>query len=109
MKSTNEKLEASKVSQIIKNWTADCIEGCSGWWLECAKEVILLNGIDIFQFVTSMKDLLIHGRGKKRNLIIIGPANCSKIYMLKSLKLIFSDSMLENPTNTTIFCKISIF
>ena len=69
------------------------------WELKSAREVLLLNGIDTFQFVTSIKDLLIHGRDKNRNLIKTGPANCAKIFMLKPLKPIFSDSIFENPTN----------
>ena len=64
-----------------------------------AKEVLLLNGIDTFRFVTSIKDLLIPGRGKNGNLIITGPANCGKTFMLKPLKLAFSDSPFENPAN----------
>ena len=81
------------------NLTSDCAEGCSGQWLQCAKEVLLLNGIDNFQFVTSIKGLLIHGRGKNRNFTITGPANWAKTFMLKPLKLIFSDSIFENPAN----------
>ena len=83
--------------------TSDCVEDCSSQWLQCAKEVLLLNAIDAFHFVTSIKDLLIHGRGKNRNLIIIGPANCAKIFMLNPFKLIFSDSIFENPANDKYF------
>ena len=81
IKSAKEKLETSKVSRIdtVKTrLTSDCVEGCSGQWLWCSKEVFLFNGIGIFQFATSIKDLLIHGRGKNRNLTITAPANCSK-------------------------------
>ena len=41
------------------------------------------------------------GRSKNRNLIITGPANGAKTFMLKSLKLIFSDCIFENPANYT--------
>ena len=81
MESAKEKLKSSKVSRIntVKtHLNSDCVEGCSGQRLPCAKEVLLLNGIDTFQFVTSIKDLLIHDRGKNRNLIITAPANCAK-------------------------------
>ena len=67
MESAKEKLEASKVSRINKvkaHLTSGCVEGCSCQWLQCAKEVLLLNGIGAFQFATSIKELLIHGRGK---------------------------------------------
>ena len=52
MESAKEKLEASKASRIdiVKtHLTSDCGEGCSGQWL---LEVLVLNGIDTFQFVT---------------------------------------------------------
>ena len=55
--------------------------------------------LDTHQFLTISKGLLIHGRGKKRKLIIIGPANYVKTFMLKPLKLIFSDIIFENPVN----------
>ena len=49
MESAKVKLEASKASRIdtVKTYlTSDCAEGCFGQWLQCAKEVLLLNGID---------------------------------------------------------------
>ena len=118
MELAKEKLEASKASRIdtVKtHLTSDCVEGCSGQWLQCAKEVFLLNGIDTFQFVISIKGLLIHGRGKNRNLIINQPANCAKTFMLKPLKLTFSDSIFKNPANDkydlkkqTCFCSMTL-
>ena len=82
MESAKEKLEVSKVSRIdtVKtHLTFDCVGDCSGQWF-LPKGVLLLNRIDTFQFATSIKDLLIHARGKNRNLIITGPANCAKTY-----------------------------
>ena len=99
MESAKEKLEASKASRIdtVKiHLTSDCVEGCSGRWLRWTKEDLLLNGIDTFQFVNRIKDLLIHGRGKNRNLIITWPTNSAKTFMLKTLKLVLSDSIFEN-------------
>ena len=101
MESAKEKPEPSKASRIdtVKtHFSSDCVEGCSGQWLQFAKEVLLLNGIDTFQFATTIKDLLIHGRGKTRNPIITAPANCAKTFM-KPLKPISSDSIFENPAN----------
>ena len=103
-KKAKEKLEASKASRIdtVKiHLTSGCVEGCSGQWLQCSKEDLQLNGIDTFHFVTSIKDLMIHG--KNRNLIITGLANCAKTFMLKALKLIFSDSIFENLLMKRIF------
>ena len=102
VESAKGKLEASKVSRIdtVKtHLTFDCVEGYSDQWLQCSKKVLLLNGIDTFQFATSIKDLLIHTRGKSRNLIITGPTNCTEAFMLGPLKLICSESIFENPAN----------
>ena len=121
MESAKEKLEASKVSPIDKvktHLTSDCVKGCSGQWLQCAKEVLLLHGIETFQLVTSIKDLLIHGIGKNRNLILTEPANCAKTFMLKPLKLIFSDIIFKNPASnkhawvgsekSKVFCSMTL-
>ena len=64
--------------------------------LESAKEKMEANKESRID-VTSIKDFLIHGKGKNRNLIITGPANCAKTFMLKPLKLIFS--IFENTPN----------
>ena len=79
--------------------TSDCVERCSGQWLHCTKDVLFLNGNDTFQFVTSIKDLGNHGRGKIKNLIKIEHANCTTTFMMNPLKLIFSDSIFEKPAN----------
>ena len=56
---------------------------------------------------------MIHGRGKNRNLIITGPVNCEKTFLLKPLNLIFSDSIFENPANDKYTCigsgKVKVF
>ena len=86
----------------------ETVESCSGQWLQCAMDVFPLGGIDTFKFATSIKDLLIHGRGKNRNLIIIGQANCARTFMLKPLKLISSDSKFENPANQNFGAKTHV-
>ena len=48
MESAKEKLEASKASRndtAKTNLTSDCVEGYSGLWLPCTKEVLFLNEI----------------------------------------------------------------
>ena len=106
IESAKEKPATRKVSQIdtVKtHLTSDCFEGFSGQWLQRAKEVLLLNGIDTFQFVNSIKDLLIHGRGKNRNLRITGPSSCEKrlcwnlsnlFLVIAYLKIMLMTSML---------------
>ena len=42
---------------------------------------------------------MIHDRGKSRNLILNGPVNRAKNFLLKPLKSTFCDSIFENPVN----------
>ena len=58
-------------------------------WYECARQVLQLNSINPFVFADAMRQLLEHGRGKFRNLLIVGPANCGKTFLLKPLEIIF--------------------
>ena len=46
-----------------------------------------------------LQDLLDKGRGKYRNIFIVGPANCGKTFILNSLKKVFATS--SNPSTTT--------
>ena len=51
------KKKLSRIDTVKTHLTSGCVEGCSDQWLQCVKEVLLLNGFDTFQFVNSIKDL----------------------------------------------------
>ena len=76
-----------------------CIENCEGRWLRCAKEVLAANGIDLRQFAKAIYMLLEKGRGKYRNLMLVGPANCGKTFLLKPLNVIYHT--FTNPASGT--------
>jgi len=102
MHTAKAKLEESKLTRMEKLQSmlnSDCVEECGGQWLECAREVLTLNRIDIPRYIASVRDLLTNGRAKNRNIILVGPANCAKTFMLKPLKTIFGDSVFENPAH----------
>ena len=46
-----------------------------------------------------LQDLLDKGRGKYRNIFIVGPANCGKTFILNSLNKVFAT--FSNPATTT--------
>lgn len=75
--------------------SGECEENCT--WLTTALEVLSLNDIEPATFAKHLYDLLKNGRGKYRNLMIVGRSNCTKTFMLKPLKLIFK--CFENPSN----------
>ena len=75
----------------------ECTTGCNKDWLKCALEVLKQNNQHPYVYAAAIRDLLINGRGKFRNLMIIGPANCAKTFMLKPLELIYD--VFSNPAN----------
>ena len=80
---------------LAKQRDFPCVDSCGGQWLVCARATLRKNSILIIDFTTAVKNLLEKGRGKYRNLLIVGPANCGKTFMLKPLKEIFNT--FQNP------------
>ena len=70
---------------------------CRGEWFQCATQELLRNGIHPFVFADPIRNLPINGRGKYQNIIITGPANCGKTFLLRRLEDIFWT--FSNPAN----------
>lgn len=58
-------------------------------WLQMAEETLQRNGVNVGEFANAIKDALTNGRGKKRNIMIIGPANCGKTFIFQPLRHIY--------------------
>ena len=100
MQTANEKLEREKKSRmdILREKLADdCSPGCNKLWLKCSLEVLRKNKVHPFVYAAAMRDLLTKGRGKFRNLMIIGPANCGKTFMFKPIASIYNS--FSKPAN----------
>ena len=79
MKTAKETLDRAKKSRtdlLEEASKRQCVAGCNGAWLECANEILSNNSVDKRKFVEAVVRLLTKGRGKHRNLMIVGPANC---------------------------------
>uniref|UniRef100_A0A7M5WTZ9 Uncharacterized protein n=1 Tax=Clytia hemisphaerica TaxID=252671 RepID=A0A7M5WTZ9_9CNID len=70
---------------------------CEGVWLKMAKEVLELNGIDEKEFAQAVYTNLELGRGKFRNVILVGGTNRAKTFLLKPMRLIYERFLFENP------------
>ena len=95
-----EKLDRDKEARLDimrEQMGKECTTGCNKDWLKCALEVLKQNNQHPYVYAAAMRDLLINGRGNFRNIMIIGPANCGKTFMLKSLELIYD--VFSNPAN----------
>ncbi|KAK2549578.1 hypothetical protein P5673_029967 [Acropora cervicornis] len=76
-----------------------CASGCNGEWLTCASEVLEQNGIRREAFATVIRELLEKGRSKFRNIMICGPANSGKTFLLNPLTSIYDT--FSNPASTS--------
>ena len=83
-----ERSKLSRLEILQKAWEGSCKEeGCK--WLQMAKETLTRNDIGIADFSGAIKDSLTQGRGKKRNILITGPANCGKTFIFQPLRVIY--------------------
>lgn len=100
MEGAKEQLERANTPRmdiLRKASQEECVPQCQGQWFECAYEVLTKNNIHPYVFAAAVRDLIEHGRGKFRNIMIIGPANCAKTFMLSPLQSIFKT--FSNPAN----------
>lgn len=64
-----------------------------------AESVLANNGVTCRSFASAVKDLLDKGRGKYRNIMITGPANCGKTFLLNPLNEVYRT--FTNPATTS--------
>ena len=86
--------------------------GCNGLWLLSALETLRNNNINRKDFSEMVMENLVHGRGKGRNIMICGPTNCAKSFILLPLTKIYkcfmtpshgSYNWVEAPQKEVIF------
>lgn len=102
LENSKDNLQRKRKSriQLLKGARdGECVQNCSGQWWISAKEVLQGNGVDINYFGHHVHELLQKGRGKYRNLMIVGPANCAKKFLLNPLNVIFNT--FSNPESTS--------
>ena len=63
-----------------------------------AKEILGNNKINVYVFAEAIRTLLELGRGKNRNILLVGPANCGKTFLLNPPTEIY-DTFL-NPSSS---------
>ena len=78
---------------------AQCTCNAKDEWHSCALQLLANNNIAVDNFANCAKQLLIEGCGKFRNIMLTGPANCSKTFLLNPLNKIFST--FTNPASTS--------
>lgn len=101
MASASEVLKRNTQNRMdmIKTFEgSECISTCQDKQrLRMAEEVLRNNKINKYVFAEAVRDLLQNGRGKGRNILITGPTNCGKTFLLSPLTLIFKS--FTNPSS----------
>ena len=100
METAREKLQIVQVLRmevIYNSANGKCIPRCYGTWLECVNQVLSQNNVCAIDFAKSLRNLLVNGRGKQRNIMIVGPSSCAKTFLLKPLSLMYKS--FNNPAN----------
>ena len=76
-----------------------CICNVENEWLETATSLLQENHISPDHFANCVRLLLEKGRGKYRNIMLTGPANCGKTFLLNPLYIVFKT--FTNPASTS--------
>ena len=103
MQNASNTLQREKMHRmtLVRQSLAEiqCVEGCGGNWLKCALEVLRQNHVHPYVFAAAVRELLEKRRGKFRNIMIVGPANCGKTFLLAPISKIFATFL--NPATTS--------
>jgi hypothetical protein len=96
---TLERAKLRRLDILRQTFATECIEGCNGCWLVQAKDILARNAIADDDFSRSVVSLLQLGRGKYRNILITGPTNCGKTFILQPLTAMYK--CFSNPATAT--------
>jgi hypothetical protein len=86
-----------EILNTVRN--SPCIPECGGQWYEQARNILARNGIAEAVFGDAVVTLLREGRGKYKNILITGPANCGKSFLINPLSQIYR--CFVNPATTS--------
>lgn len=96
---TLERQRKSRLQLLQEARLRECVENCNSDWLICAREVLEQKGVEESYFAEQVYEPLDKGRGKYRNVMIIGVADCGKTFLLNPLNVIYNT--FSNPASTS--------
>lgn len=94
-----QRVEKCRLDLLREAAEHKCICKPEQQWYDCATTLLENNRISCEQFAHSVCELLEKGRGKYRNIMLTGPANCGKTFLLNPLNNIFKT--FTNPACTS--------
>ena len=94
-----ERAQLRRIEILRQCLNTDCVPGCNQQWLHQAEDILQRNQIEKDDFSAAVETLLTEGRGQYRNIMITGPTNCGKSFILQPLTKIYQ--IFSNPATTT--------
>jgi hypothetical protein len=98
-KASLERMAKSRMEILHEALQETCKCEPISQWQNFALELLENNGIPRESFGNAVEELLRKGRGKYRNLMLTGPANCGKTFLLNPLNSIYKT--FTNPASTS--------
>ena len=95
-----KSLKTPRMEKLISASQESCATDCDELWLRTAVNLFEINGLNPMDFAIAVRALLEKGRGKHRNLFLLGPGNSGKTFLLKPLKKIYPETF-ANPASST--------
>ena len=82
---TQERLSKTRIELLNDAYQQECTCNTIRDWHNCALQLLANNNIAVDNFAGCVKELLVKGRGKFRNVMLTGPANCGKTFLINPL------------------------
>lgn len=83
------RAQQTRLERLQSALESECAPNCNKTWLDLATNVLRYNNIRKTDFATAVHTSLNQGRGKYRNIIITGPCDCAKTFLLNPLNIIY--------------------
>lgn len=91
-----QRQKMSRMEVVLSFLHKPCVEGCNSTWLDAAIEILHNNDINVFVFADHIRKCLTVGRSKYTNILLHGPRNCGKSFLLNPLEDMYKTFI--NPT-----------
>lgn len=104
MSAADENVRLSRTSrmEIVKSVlsSGECSCKEKGMWLTLAYDICDKNRIDAETIKTAFYELLVGGRKKHKNIILVGESNCAKTFLVQPLSIVFTRTFNTPPSST---------
>ena len=80
-----ERCKSSRIDILYRKMGKQGVDSCGRRWLHMAEDILQRNNIQKLEFAEAVRNLLKNGRGKYCNILLKGPVNCGKTFLLNPL------------------------